>query len=115
MRPYPNARLTIDRCVMVSERDPAFVRRQRGLTSGLLIAGVLFWPFGGFLLLRSLAANDPMGVQALLELSVCAGGRPVKNVNERDCALAGALVWWAGVLWFGLFAAVCAAALAVAL
>lgn len=65
-----------------------FVRRQHRLARLLLAAAVATYPFGGFLLVNSMANNGPTARSALLAVSLLGGGSPINNVHEEDAAVA---------------------------
>jgi hypothetical protein len=100
---FPEARLTTDRRVLEAENDRAFVRRQRRLALALLAVGVLFYPLGGFYLVRSLAENGPAARNAMLTLSLWFGGSPIITVNQADSELAAwaelAVLFVVGAAW----------------
>lgn len=69
---------------------------------------VLVFPFGGFLLVNSMANNGPMARCALLVLSLWGGGTPINNVHPEDMAVAERVetvaVWGVGVAMVAVFA-----------
>ncbi|RMZ88513.1 hypothetical protein DV736_g4265, partial [Chaetothyriales sp. CBS 134916] len=98
-REFPNARLTIDRRHRILT-DPQLVAAQDIVGRQLLIIGMLLYPFGGFLLINSMAEDGIYGHNAMMEVSKMMGLPVVGSVGTKHANMAKRIQ--SCMIWLGV-------------
>ncbi|RMZ78402.1 hypothetical protein DV738_g3913, partial [Chaetothyriales sp. CBS 135597] len=114
-REFPNARLTIDRRHRIMT-DPHLVAAQDIVGANLLVISTILYPFGGFLLINSMAKDGSYAHNAMMEMSKIMGLPVVGSVGTKHKTMAkqiqtlmiwvaiGAMVAVVGILAYALVA-----------